>query len=235
LGNNQPRPVRMTTLPMMASPTPKASVSFLGFPMNGKSKLALRWTIDAMTGRWRSLWTFTTWTPQPLDLACEQWSFVARRLVKMRFKFVRVFELHKTHGLHVHLVADDFFAIEDCYRATSHTIFGNIDVKGGLEPETAGRYVAKYVTKAEAEPCLKGRRLWAVCGGDNKKFCHWPRFNRERVADIAYMTPSRPFLLNSKRDGYNNCCLRALAARSQARVLLELTGIKESLDGNMEV
>lgn len=67
-----------------------------------------------------------------------------------------MFELHKTHGLHVHVLANLFIKVETV-RALAPTGWGRINVKR-LLPHKIG-YLAKGLDRKRA-PCLKGWRLW---------------------------------------------------------------------------
>jgi len=149
--------------------------------MNRKSATALRWNCELVTqGGFRALWTFTAWTPQPVPLFCRQWSFVAKRMAAQGFSWVRVFEFHDTHGLHVHCIAGRFYDIEKVRECLAGSIFGRIDVRPVQgTPDLAVRYVSKYVSKARREPALKGRRLWACVGVPN----------HERVKDVHWQKP----------------------------------------------
>lgn len=164
--------------------------------MNGRSRLAMRWNIELMPGVNRYLWTFTTWTAQPVRDTSAQWSIVSRRLVGDGFMFVRAYELHETHGLHIHTVADDFYPLARAYMCIKGTIFGNIDVTEAITSEVAARYISKYISKATREPALNGMRLWACCG--------FPKAKRERVKDVTFECPQKKFLTLSPRIGYRN-------------------------------
>ena len=74
---------------------------------------------------------------------------------------LRVFELHKMHGLHVHLVTNRFIDVKEVRALAIKAGWGRIHVER-IPAETA-EYLAKDLSKERAE-CLKGWRLWAGFG-----------------------------------------------------------------------
>ena len=122
------------------------------------------------------LWTFTLSDAVPIERARELWSDIwARRLRRLGFSGVRVFELHPGgHGLHVHLVTSKYIRVENVRSALIGTAWGRIDVQP-LDPGSAN-YVAKYLRKGERPECMKGCRLWSTVGD--------ARAIAERVKDI---------------------------------------------------
>lgn len=74
---------------------------------------------------------------------------------------IRVFELHKEHGLHVHLVTNQFIDVNRARVLAEKAGWGRIHVKR-IPPERV-TYLAKYLSKRRPE-CLKRWRLWAGFG-----------------------------------------------------------------------
>lgn len=74
---------------------------------------------------------------------------------------IRVFELHEEHGLHVHLVTNQFIDVNRARVLAEKAGWGRIHVKR-VPAERVG-YLAKYLRKQRPE-CLKRWRLWAGFG-----------------------------------------------------------------------
>jgi hypothetical protein len=74
---------------------------------------------------------------------------------------LRVFELHKNHGLHVHLVTNRWIDVNVARELAFLAGWGRIHVIR-IPPERAS-YLAKYLSKDRPE-CLKGWRMWAGFG-----------------------------------------------------------------------
>ena len=71
---------------------------------------------------------------------------------------VRVSELHEEHGLHVHLLTNQFIDVNTAREIALKAGWGRIHVMQ-MPPEHAG-YVGKYLSK-ERPPCFNSWRLWA--------------------------------------------------------------------------
>jgi hypothetical protein len=74
---------------------------------------------------------------------------------------LRVFELHKTHGLHVHLVTTRWIDVNEARELAAQAGWGRIHVLR-IPAERAG-YLGKYLSKQRPE-CFKNWRLWAGFG-----------------------------------------------------------------------
>jgi len=74
---------------------------------------------------------------------------------------LRVFEMHKMHGLHVHLLTNRFIDVNVMRALAKKAGWGRINVK--RIPAERAAYLAKYLSKDRAE-CLKSWRLWAGFG-----------------------------------------------------------------------
>lgn len=144
--------------------------------MLSKSQLAFKWSIEElykishMHGRRLYFWTFTFRECLPVDDACELWSQLLStlRMVNYRMFGVRRFELHPGgHGLHVHMILDERIDVNKIRPIAQSIGFGRIHVRrlGATDLEEALKYMTKYLSKGDRPPCLKGKRLWACCGG----------------------------------------------------------------------
>jgi len=89
---------------------------------------------------------------------------------------LRVFELHESHGLHVHLITNRRIDVGECRPMAKKAGWGRIHVQR-VSAERAA-YLAKYLSK-EREPCLKRWRLWGSFG-------NW---ERSKVKDIELDSP----------------------------------------------
>jgi hypothetical protein len=69
--------------------------------------------------------------------------------------------LHKEHGLHVHLVTNQFIDVNRARELATHAGWGRIHVMP-MPSEHSG-YLAKYLSKERPE-CLYRWRLWAGFG-----------------------------------------------------------------------
>jgi hypothetical protein len=74
---------------------------------------------------------------------------------------IRVFEMHKRHGLHVHMVTNERINVVQARALAEKAGWGRIHVT--VMPAEHARYLAKYLSK-ERPPCLKRWRLWAAFG-----------------------------------------------------------------------
>jgi hypothetical protein len=74
---------------------------------------------------------------------------------------LRVFELHEAHGLHVHLVTNQFIDVNRARELATQAGWGRIHVTR-MPSEHVG-YLGKYLSKDRPE-CLHRWRLWAGFG-----------------------------------------------------------------------
>lgn len=113
------------------------------------------------------MWTFTL--PRVLDIkdACNSWSVLLRDLIKEAgFSGIRVFELHKSHGVHVHCVVNKYYSVHLLRAIAFRNGWGRIHV---IKCNDNPFYVAKYVAKSKREGCFRGRRIWASFGDLRKE------------------------------------------------------------------
>ncbi len=109
------------------------------------------------------MWPFTFATVLDVKATRKKWNHLLT-LLKRRWPNLaglRVFELHKNHGLHVHLVTNRWIDVNVARELAFLAGWGRIHVMR-IPPERAS-YLAKYLSKERPE-CLKGWRLWAGFG-----------------------------------------------------------------------
>lgn len=127
-----------------------------------------------------SLYMWTLTFKQVLDIKAtrKRWNYLLT-LIKRRWPQLcglRVFEMHKSHGLHVHLVTNRFIDVNEMRLLAIKAGWGRIHVK--RIPAERAVYLAKYLSKDRPE-CLKGWRLWAGFG-------NW---DWTRVKDVVFDSP----------------------------------------------
>jgi len=133
--------------------------------MDSKSSFAFRASVDSLLSRGQCyFWTFTFHGLHELKKAKGLWSAASRSLVReLDVVGVRCFEMHETHGLHIHAVFLGRYPLRLVRHIMSRYGFGRIHVmrvkSGGI-----GRYLTKYMAKGSE--CLRGMRKWAAIGTD---------------------------------------------------------------------
>jgi len=95
----------------------------------------------------------------------KRWNYLLTLLLRTwpELQGRRVFELHQEHGLHVHLVTNQFIDVNRARELAMKARWGRIHVTP-MPREHAG-YLAKYLSKERPE-CLYRWRLWAGFGKD---------------------------------------------------------------------
>lgn len=128
-----------------------------------KEILAAQFSVDALLSSDQAegcfLWTFTF--PQKTDVVSgsKAWSSLSRDLVRrIGFFGLRVFELHETHGLHIHVVTSIRFSVDRVRFYSERHGFGRINVK--RLPVRAAHYVLKYLGKQRSDSWTSGVRLF---------------------------------------------------------------------------
>ena len=109
------------------------------------------------------LWTFTLPTVMSIKEAKAKWNHLLT-LLHQRFprqRGIRVFELHDTHGLHVHLLCCYWMDVRDVRAIAEQVGWGRINVRT-IPVTAAGNYLSKKFSRRER--CLKGWRLWESVG-----------------------------------------------------------------------
>jgi len=127
------------------------------------------------------LWTFTARDAVDVEVFRLAWSKFCNVMNERRrkggnsFEGVRVFEMHKSHGLHCHVVTASWWNVNeiralwqaprDVKRKDGSTVTfygGRVHVKPF--PAVKISYLAKYLSKQHRPECLKGVSLWRVFG-----------------------------------------------------------------------
>jgi hypothetical protein len=93
----------------------------------------------------------------------KRWNHLLTLLLRQwpNLQGLRVFELHQEHGLHVHLVTNQFIDVNRARELATQAGWGRIHV-APMPSEHSG-YLAKYLSK-ERPDCLFRWRLWAGFG-----------------------------------------------------------------------
>ncbi|MEO7931541.1 MAG: hypothetical protein ABIT76_00135 [Chthoniobacterales bacterium] len=109
------------------------------------------------------MWTFTFAELLDIKDTRKRWNHLLT-LLKVRWPKLcglRVFEMHKSHGLHVHLVTNQWIDVNAARVLAAQAGWGRIHVM--QMPVERAAYLGKYLSK-ERPPCLKRWRLWAGFG-----------------------------------------------------------------------
>jgi len=127
---------------------------------------------------------FWTWTfrqvPYNDDWAMWQYKQFIRKIQDEfpLIKGIRITELHRSHGIHFHALANERIPIERVKRIGWPHGFGRMSVERADVGSIT--YLAKYLTKQyRSENQFGSRRRWGTIGG----------FQPSRCRDIAYDTP----------------------------------------------
>ncbi|HYW98540.1 MAG TPA: hypothetical protein VE822_05470 [Candidatus Elarobacter sp.] len=128
-----------------------------------KSKAAFLLASQTLGKQQLFLWTFTFKDLLSVKDTRKRWNHLLTLLLRRwpKLQGLRVFELHKEHGLHVHLLTNQFIDVNEARRLALQANWGRIHVTR-VPSEHAG-YLAKYLSKQRAE-CLRRWRLWAGFG-----------------------------------------------------------------------
>lgn len=146
-------------------------------PMS-KSKQAFIFSAERLAKQSLYMWTFTLAETMDVKQTRKLWNHFLT-LLRRRWPLLcglRVFEMHKEHGLHVHLVTNRFIDVREVRRMLKQAGWGRPHVM-----RIAGRrarYLAKYLGKHRPE-ALKGWRLWAGFGD----------WDWSKVKDIVVRSP----------------------------------------------
>ncbi len=128
-----------------------------------KSKAAFLFASRTLGKQRLYLWTFTFRELLAVKETRKRWNHLLTLLLRTwpDLQGLRVFELHEEHGLHVHLVTNQFIDVKRARLLALTAGWGRIHVTG-MQSEHAG-YLAKYLSKERPE-CLYRWRLWAGFG-----------------------------------------------------------------------
>lgn len=128
------------------------------------------------------LWTFTFRNvPESDEWALGQWKKFNERGKRDWGKVhgLRVIELHKTHGMHFHVLLNKRFPIERVFHLAWPLGFGRIEVDAVRDMSDMKEYLAAYLRKGYVRDHWIGRRRrWATMGG----------FRSVRCKDVEYDT-----------------------------------------------
>jgi len=161
---------------------------------------ACQLTIDKLQGQ-KYLWTFTFRECLPIPEAKRRWHHLLTDLVrKMGWYGVRVLERHKSHGLHIHVVVNEYYDVNQVRILSDRAGFGRIHVVK-IRPGSE-YYVSKYLGKQRRGPELKGERLWQSFG---------------RVAGVAVRSIRIESTINTIRKWVSLSCVRGIV-KSQCPV-----------------
>jgi hypothetical protein len=128
-----------------------------------KSKAAFLCASQTLGKQRLYLWTFTFKELVAVKETRKRWNHLLTLLLRTwpALQGLRVFELHEEHGLHVHLITNQFIDVNCAPKLATQAGWGRIHVTA-MPSEHAG-YLAKYLSKKRAE-CLYRWRLWAGFG-----------------------------------------------------------------------
>jgi hypothetical protein len=128
-----------------------------------KSKAAFVFASQTLGKQRLYLWTFTFKELLAVKETRKRWNHLLTLLLRqwLNLQGLRVFELHQEHGLHVHLITNQFIDVNRARELATRAGWGRIHVTP-MPSEHAG-YLAKYLSKERPE-CLYRWRLWAGFG-----------------------------------------------------------------------
>lgn len=128
-----------------------------------KSKAAFLFASQTLGKEKLFLWTFTFRELLAVKETRKRWNHLLTLLLREwpSLHGLRVFELHEEHGLHVHLVTNQFIDVNRARELAGQAGWGRIHVTP-MPSERAG-YLAKYLSKERPE-CLHRWHLWAGFG-----------------------------------------------------------------------
>ncbi len=109
------------------------------------------------------MWTFTFKDLLRIKDTRKHWNHLLTLLLRTwpELQGLRVFELHKEHGLHVHLLTNRRIDVNKARELAIQAGWGRVHV-ARMPKEHAG-YLGKYLSKERPE-CFKRWRLWAAFG-----------------------------------------------------------------------
>ena len=128
-----------------------------------KSKAAFLFASKTLGKQRLYLWTFTFKELLAVKETRKRWNHLLTLLLRQwpDLQGLRVFELHEEHGLHVHLVTNQFIDVNRARELATQAGWGRIHVT--LMPSEHSGYLAKYLSKDRPD-CLFRWRLWAGFG-----------------------------------------------------------------------
>lgn len=129
-----------------------------------KSEAAFLLSADRLATQGRLyFWTFTFAEVLDLKATRKKWNHLLT-LIRRRWPEacgLRIFEMHKDHGLHVHLLTNKRIDVNEARQLSKQAGWGRIHVM--RIPKEKTPYLAKYLSK-ERPKAFKRWRLWAGFG-----------------------------------------------------------------------
>ena len=109
------------------------------------------------------MWTFTFKELLGVKDTRKRWNRLLTAIKRAwpELQGIRVFEMHKRHGLHVHMVTNERIEVAEARELAEKAGWGRVHV--AVMPAEHAQYLAKYLSK-DRPPCLKRWRLWAAFG-----------------------------------------------------------------------
>ena len=129
-----------------------------------KTKAAFLFASQTLGKQRLYFWTFTFKELLAVRETRKRWNHLLTLVLREwpRLQGLRVFELHpEGHGLHVHVVTNQFIDVNRARQLAIHAGWGRIHVRR-MASEHSG-YLAKYLSKERPE-CFRHWRLWAGFG-----------------------------------------------------------------------
>ena len=136
-----------------------------------ESKAAFNFNLDRLFADRQTayFWTFTFPDLPDFPEVRERWRKLVnwlKRAFQDTVHGVRVYEIHETHGIHLHAIFNRRVPVQVLRPAAKRYGFGRIHVKR-VSRAGAG-YLAKYLGKQHRTEWLQGQRLWAAFGNFKK-------------------------------------------------------------------
>src|SRR5712691_7667536 len=130
-----------------------------------KSKAAFLFASQTLGKQKLFVWTFTFKELLAVKETRKRWNHLLTLLLREwpSLQGLRVFELHREHGLHVHLVTNQFIDVRRARELATRA--GRVRIHVTPMPSERSGYLAKYLSKERPE-CLYRWRLWAGFGKD---------------------------------------------------------------------
>jgi hypothetical protein len=128
-----------------------------------KSKAAFLFSSRKLADDRLYMWTFTFADVLSIKDTRKRWNYLLTLLLRTwtNLQGIRIFELHETHGLHVHMITNERIDVHQARLLAEKAGWGRIHVM--MMPAEHAGYLAKYLSKHRPE-CLKRWRLWAAFG-----------------------------------------------------------------------
>jgi len=161
--------------------------------MSSTSADAFKFSVDRLTEAGVCyLWTFTFPVALDLKVARRKWAGLSKDLVRvLDYQGLRVFELHPDgHGLHIHVLALGRYSLRLVRLLSRIHGFGRVHVTKRVQENPY--YLAKYLSKTDRAPCLKGMRLWASIGSWGHTKCKSVKRETETSAAVRIARKIEP-------------------------------------------